>query len=74
MAHIESAGGEVQKSGSCAIAILIVAEIAYVANTGDSRAIMSINGGKNFVVLSKDHKPEDPDEKNRIEKCGGRVY
>lgn len=32
-----------QKSGSCAVAVLIVGEIAYVANTGDSRAIMCLN-------------------------------
>jgi serine/threonine protein phosphatase PrpC len=48
-AHLESIGGELQKSGSCAVAILIVGEIAYVANTGDSRAVMCVNGGKNFV-------------------------
>lgn len=63
MAHVESIGGEVQRSGSCVIAILIVGETAYVANTGDSRAIMSINGGKNFVQLSNDHKPENLSEK-----------
>jgi protein phosphatase 2C family protein 2/3 len=48
-AHIESVGGEVQRSGSCAIVVLIVGDIAYVANTGDSRAIMCIDGGKQFV-------------------------
>ena len=73
-AHLESVGGEVQRSGSCAIVVLIVGEIAYVANTGDSRAIMCIDSGKNFVKLSKDHKPEDPDETLRIEKNGGKVY
>jgi len=54
--------------------VLIVGDIAYVANTGDSRAIMSLDGGKNFVTLSRDHKPEDPDETLRIEKNGGKVY
>lgn len=73
-AHLESAGGEVQRSGSCAIVVLIVGDIAYVANTGDSRAIMCIDGGRNFVQLSRDHKPEDPDETERIEKNGGKVY
>jgi len=53
---------------------LIVGEIAYVANTGDSRAIMCIDGGKSFVKLTKDHKPEDPEETERIEKNGGKVY
>ncbi len=35
-AHVESIHGEVQKSGSCALAVLIVGDIAYVVNTGDS--------------------------------------
>lgn len=71
---MESIGGEVQKSGSCAVAVLIVGDIAYVANTGDSRAIMCVNGGKNFIQITNDHKPEDPSEKARIEQAGGRVY
>jgi serine/threonine protein phosphatase PrpC len=35
---------------------------------------MCLDGGKNFVTLSRDHKPEDPDETSRIEKNGGKVY
>jgi len=62
----------VQSAGSCAIIFLIVEEIAYVANVGDSRALMCINGGKNYVRLSNDHKPEY--ERERIELYGGRVY
>lgn len=54
--------------------MLTVDDICYVANTGDSRAIMCLNGGKNFVELTNDHKPEDPIEKNRIEMNGGKVY
>lgn len=60
---MESGGGEVLKSGSCALAVLIVGDIAYVANTGDSRAIMCVNGGKNYIQLTDDHKPESAAEK-----------
>lgn len=35
---------------------------------------MSLNSGKNLVWLSRDHKPEDPDEIERIESNGGKVY
>lgn len=74
-AHNESiGGGEVQRSGSCAIIVLIVGESAYIGNVGDSRAIMSIDGGKHIKLLSKDHKPEEDSEKTRIEENGGKVY
>ena len=66
--------GEVARSGSCAIIVLIVSEIAYVANIGDSRAVMSIDGGKHIKALSADHKPEEPSERERIERNGGKVY
>jgi serine/threonine protein phosphatase PrpC len=33
------------KSGSCAIAVLIVDDMCYIANVGDSRAMLSQNGG-----------------------------
>ena len=35
----------VERSGSCAICILIVGDVCYVVNVGDSRAVMSMSGG-----------------------------
>ena len=43
----------------------------YCANAGDSRTVMSEKG--NAVDLSKDHKPELPEERSRIIKAGGDV-
>lgn len=54
--------------------MLIVGDTCYVANVGDSRAIMSVDGGEKILMLSKDHKPEDEDETKRIEENGGRIY
>ncbi len=64
------------------ISVLFQENSLYVANTGDSRAILiSEKPGKlvdilddwEVVNLSRDHKPEIPSEKSRIEKNGGRV-
>lgn len=43
----------------------------WCANAGDSRAVLC--RAANAVPLSKDHKPEDPLEKARVEKAGGFV-
>jgi protein phosphatase PTC2/3 len=60
-----------ERSGSCAICVLIVGEICYVANVGDSRAVLSSNGGQQITALSRDHKPSDLDEYKRIVSHGG---
>ena len=62
------------RSGSCAVIILIVDSKVYVANVGDSRALFSENCGKNYVEITEDHKPNNPKEKIRIIKNGGQVY
>jgi serine/threonine protein phosphatase PrpC len=51
--------------------VVIVGDRVICANVGDSRAILSRNGKP--VCLSKDFKPDNPDEKRRIEEAGGFV-
>jgi len=63
----------IEKSGSCGLVILLVDDKAYIGNVGDSRAIVSELSGKMSVNLSKDHKPEEAREKERIERAGGKV-
>ena len=58
-------------SGSCAIVVLIVDDMCYVANVGDSRGIMSGSHGKKLFPLSIDHKPNDEKELKRIKSNGG---
>ena len=64
----------VEKSGSCATVVLIVGETCYTANVGDSRAVLSMNGGEKVVDLSDDHKPSETKEYLRIINAGGQVY
>ncbi|KAJ0250757.1 Protein phosphatase 2C 3 [Hirschfeldia incana] len=57
--------------GSTAVVSVITPEKIIVANCGDSRAVLCRNG-KPFP-LSTDHKPDRPDELDRIQEAGGRV-
>ncbi|KAK9103866.1 hypothetical protein Sjap_021120 [Stephania japonica] len=57
--------------GSTVVVALVSHERVVVANCGDSRAVMSRAGAA--VALSHDHKPDRPDEMERVEAAGGRV-
>lgn len=57
--------------GSTAVVALVGNETIVVANCGDSRAVLSREGVA--LPLSSDHKPDRPDEMERVEAAGGRV-
>ena len=62
-------------TGCTACSALITPTEIYVANAGDSRAVLAKKSGDKLVAveLSTDHKPDLPEEKSRIEKAGGFV-
>ena len=57
--------------GCTALCAHIEKGIVTIANAGDSRAVISCAG--KAKALSKDHKPNDPIERKRIEQLGGHV-
>jgi protein phosphatase 2C family protein 2/3 len=67
------AGEHSEVSGSCAIVVMLIGEKCYVANTGDSRAVVSSHRGKKVARITKDHKPDDPVERERVIQAGGSV-
>eukprot|EP01055_Gregarina_sp_Pseudo9_P005966 Gregarina_sp_Pseudo_9__5965@NODE_972_length_2015_cov_5_782389_g911_i0_p1_GENE_NODE_972_length_2015_cov_5_782389_g911_i0NODE_972_length_2015_cov_5_782389_g911_i0_p1_ORF_typecomplete_len641_score103_70PP2C/PF00481_21/3_6e09PP2C/PF00481_21/3e54PP2C_2/PF13672_6/6_4PP2C_2/PF13672_6/1_3e13SpoIIE/PF07228_12/1_8e07DUF1258/PF06869_12/0_26_NODE_972_length_2015_cov_5_782389_g911_i01061923 len=58
-------------SGCTAICALLVDNTLYIANAGDSRAVLCRAG--RAETLSQDHKPTLPDERQRIYAAGGYV-
>jgi len=58
-------------AGCTAVVAVIVKDEIVVANAGDSRCVFS-RGGQ-AVAMSRDHKPQDADEAERIHKAGGFV-
>lgn len=58
--------------GTTAILVLRRANEMWVANVGDSRAIISLTDG-NSIQLTDDHKPNREDEYRRITSQGGFV-
>lgn len=71
---VQENNGDLDISGSCAIVLIVVEDLIYIVNLGDSRAIFSQKNGEIIGELSSDHKPEKRSEKLRIENAGGRIY
>ncbi|EES04932.1 protein phosphatase 2C and cyclic nucleotide-binding/kinase domain-containing protein [Sorghum bicolor] len=62
-------------SGTTAVTILVRGKTIYVANTGDSRAVIAEKRGDDIVAvdLSIDQTPYRFDELERVKECGARV-
>jgi protein phosphatase 1G len=58
-------------AGCTAVVAVIAKDKLIVANAGDSRCVFSRKG--RAVAMSRDHKPQDLDESDRIHKAGGFV-
>eukprot|EP00127_Corallochytrium_limacisporum_P006335 Clim_evm46s225 gene=Clim_evmTU46s225 len=67
----EDETGPGYESGTTAVAAIIREGVIYVANAGDSRAVLCRGG--TAIDLSFDHKPESEEETRRIERAGGKV-
>ncbi|KAJ3638198.1 hypothetical protein MTP99_001600 [Tenebrio molitor] len=66
----EMTSGE-DKSGTTAVCAFVSPRLIYIANCGDSRAVLCRAGSP--VFTTQDHKPGLPSERERIVKAGGNV-
>ena len=62
-------------SGTTCTTLIYSPERLISANVGDSRCVLGKFDGKNWTAknLTRDHKPNEPDESKRIVENGGRV-
>jgi serine/threonine protein phosphatase PrpC len=63
----------IKAAGSCCNLAMVIDSSVWVANIGDSRAILVDDETGECFQLSKDQKPDDPEFKSSIEKRGGIV-
>ncbi|KAJ6981048.1 probable protein phosphatase 2C 35 [Populus alba] len=62
-------------SGTTAVTVLVIGDAIYVANVGDSRAVIAVKNRNRIVAenLSSDQTPFRKDEYERVKLCGARV-
>ncbi|TQD93287.1 hypothetical protein C1H46_021109 [Malus baccata] len=67
----DTEGNGVNTVGSSAVVVIVGQNEVVVANSGNSRAVLCRGGVA--IPLSRDHNPDRPDERERVEAAGGRV-
>ena len=72
---LKASGIDYSNSGTCAIAVMVIKDQCYIANLGDSRAVLyrETPKEKQAIELSFDHKPKRSGEEERIKKAGGKI-
>eukprot|EP00301_Raphidiophrys_heterophryoidea_P001712 c10816_g1_i1.p1 GENE.c10816_g1_i1~~c10816_g1_i1.p1 ORF type:complete len:280 (+),score=60.53 c10816_g1_i1:63-902(+) len=60
-----------RRDGSCGNICVVWGKKIACANVGDSRAL--VLDGSTVLALSEDHKPDRPDERQRIERSGSHI-
>ncbi|GFQ06176.1 probable protein phosphatase 2c 59 [Phtheirospermum japonicum] len=68
---LKSENNQNRDAGSTASTAILVGNRLLVANVGDSRAVICRGG--TAIAVSRDHKPDQTDERRRIEDAGGFV-
>ncbi|XP_056420631.1 integrin-linked kinase-associated serine/threonine phosphatase 2C isoform X1 [Hyla sarda] len=65
------------KDGTTAICVVVADNVLYIANLGDSRAVLCRMNEENqkptVLSLSKEHNPNQYEERMRIQRAGGNV-
>lgn len=67
---------DVNFSGTTAVSVFISGKSCICANCGDSRAVIGriTRTGWEAIALTKDHKPDVPEERERIERNNGVIH
>jgi serine/threonine protein phosphatase PrpC len=69
--HYVTNNEQLRYQGSTAVVVWITANEIIAANVGDSRAVLSRNG--HAIPLTRDHKPNDERERDRILQMGETI-
>jgi protein phosphatase PTC2/3 len=72
-AFLDLAEEKSDMSGACAAAIFVIGNKCIIANTGNSKVILSTSLGKKIRILNQVHTPYESRELERVRNAGGKV-